>query len=41
MLYVFFIAIKQRGFLAGLVSLKGKEGGKKTARPSEQARTLT
>lgn len=29
MLYVFFMAIKQRGFLAGFVSLKGKEGGEK------------
>lgn len=28
MLYVFFTAIKQRAFLAGLVSLKGKEEGK-------------
>jgi hypothetical protein len=32
MLYVFFMAIKQRGFLAGLVSLKGKEGGKKVGK---------
>lgn len=33
-------AIKQRGFLAGFISLKGRKE-EKMSRPSEQARTLT